>query len=307
MKKKLFIIAGPTAIGKSSIAVSLCKKFNGSVVSADSMQVYKGMNIGTGKITPSEMDGVSHYMLDVATPDEYFTVYDYVNKAKTCIEEIYSENKLPFVIGGTGLYISGLINGHNFAETTMNEEVRKELKYIADTKGSQYLHDYLKKVDPVSAEKISANDRKRIIRALEIYKVTGKPKSESAKSDENSEYDYLFMIILPESREKLYADINNRVDLMIKNGLVDEVKNLIKYKDCNSMQAIGYKEILSYLNAEITLDQAIEQIKQNSRRYAKRQLTYFKNMKNEKVFVYKNNEILQVMSDIIKEKYEKFN
>ena len=304
MKKKLIIIAGPTAIGKSSVAVDLCKEFNGAVVGAESMQIYKGMGIGTGKITAEEMDGIKHFMLDITSPGDYFTVFDYVQKAKICIDKILKSSELPFVVGGTGLYISGLLSGNNFAEAAKNNDVRADLENITQEKGLEFMYNYLQTVDPQSALKISKNDKKRILRALEIYIVTGKPKSQSATSSNECDYDYLFFVIIPSNREALYKDIENRVDRMISDGLVKEVESLLQYKDCNSMQAIGYKEIVEHLEGKTTLTEAIAKIKINSRHYAKRQLTYFRNMPFEKIFVEKNNDLYRVVSDIIREKYE---
>ena len=303
MKNKLVIITGPTAIGKSKISVELSKRFNGEVISADSMQVYKGMDIGTGKIKPCEMQGVIHHLLDIADPDEYFTVFDFISKAKERIDKINEMNKIPFLVGGTGLYINGLINGHNFAGASKDDRIRAKLEKEAEEKGKEYLFELLKTVDPVSADKISPNDLKRVIRALEIYEVTGRPKSSNITTDIESIYDYLMFVIVPTDRNNLYNEIDKRVDEMIGGGLVDEVKKLISYQKYNSMQAIGYKEIISYLNGEITLEAAVELIKMNSRRYAKRQLTYFKHMKAEKIFVEKNGNILQFMSNIIRERY----
>lgn len=282
-KIKTLIITGPTAVGKSDVAVSAALKLGGEVVSADSMQIYKGMDIGTGKITTQEMRGVPHYMIDVASPDEDYSVGKYVIEARKRIEDIACRGKLPIIVGGTGMYINSLLLGHSFAGTSKNEDIRNSLKQFAQENGTNALYERLKKVDPASAQVISANDVKRVIRALEIFLTTGKPKSEFV-DEVDPFYDYK-LIVLHSERENLYYRINKRVDKMFSLGLVNEVKGLYKYKDCNSMQAIGYKEVIGYLDGIDTLDNTIECVKQNSRRYAKRQMTYFRGMKLQKTFL----------------------
>lgn len=283
-KIKTLVITGPTAVGKSDAAVTAALKLGGEVISADSMQIYKGMDIGTGKIKSSEMCGVPHYMIDVASPDEDYSVGRYVFEARAAVEDVARRGKLPIIVGGTGLYINSLLLSHSFAGTPKNEQIRSSLKQFAAENGADALHARLKEVDPISAQTIMASDVKRVIRALEIFYSAGKPKSELSDEATEPVYDYK-LIVLSDDREELYDRINKRVDKMIECGLVDEVKKLYKYKDCNSMQAIGYKEIIAYLEGSSTLTDAVEIVKQSSRRYAKRQMTFFRGMKLNKVFL----------------------
>ncbi|NLL82115.1 MAG: tRNA (adenosine(37)-N6)-dimethylallyltransferase MiaA [Tissierellia bacterium] len=280
MKNKLFIIMGPTAVGKTSISIELARRLKGGIISADSMQIYKYMNIGTAKITKDEMKDIPHYMIDIINPDEEFTVSNYKEMATNYIKEINCRNKLPIVVGGTGLYINSLVYNLNFTGVEPNEKIRERYESIRIEKGNQYLHRLLENIDQDSANRISINDTKRIIRALEIYEVTGKSMEEYNKNFRSPNEDYdLLMICLNVDRQKLYNRINTRVDLMIKEGLVNEVKSILDMgfdKNLISLQGIGYKEIIRYLENECTLDEAIEKIKQASRNYAKRQLTWFR-------------------------------
>lgn len=297
-KIKLLAITGPTAVGKSAFAVKAALELGGEIVGADSMQVYKGMNIGTGKIKPDEMCGVPHYMLDVAMPDEDYSVGRYVPEARKAIADIAQRGALPIVVGGTGLYISSLLYSRSFAGTPKDENLRASLREFALQEGAQALHDRLKEVDPQSAAQIEINDVKRTVRALEINLLTGLPRS-AFKDDDVPVYDYR-LLVLTDERERLYSKINDRVDKMFDNGLIDEVKGLYAYKDCNSMQAIGYKEVVEYLDGKSTLDEAVEAVKSGSRRYAKRQMTFFRGMKADKTFLdvaeiaqYKINDIFK--------------
>lgn len=277
--KKLLIICGPTAVGKSALALSLAKQLNTEIISCDSMQVYKGLNIGTAKPDINEQQQVKHHLIDIIPPDKDFSVFEYVENCSRIIEQFNKCNKTPLIVGGTGLYINSLLFSYNFSKSDKNEEIRKKLETDLQTYGNDYLYQKLAEVDKKSAEVLHKNDVKRIIRALEIYYTLGAPKSELVKKSE-SKYEYL-LIGLNTDREELYKKINLRVDLMIENGLVDEVKNLLNSgcsKSCQSMQAIGYKEIVGYLDGEYSLQTAIEKIKQYSRNYAKRQLTYFKSI-----------------------------
>ena len=284
VKPKIVVITGPTAIGKSAIAVEVAKKYNGEIISADSMQVYRKMDVGTGKVMSEEMQGVPHHMLDVADPDVNYSVGQFVLDATASINSVLSRNKLPVLIGGTGLYISSLLNGNDFGSADTNQEIRDKWKAEAEKNGKQFVHDKLAEVDPESASKINVNDVKRVIRALEIYEITGKPKSQVV-STVDSPYDAIIIVMTSVDREVIYDRINRRVDNMFDSGLVDEVKNLIEFRDFNALQAIGYKEIISYFDGIITLDEAKELIKKNSRNYAKRQLTYFRGMKGNKHFI----------------------
>lgn len=274
-KRKIFVLTGPTAIGKSDVAVEFALKTGCSVISADSMQVYRELNIGTGKITHAEMRGVPHYMIDVANPDEEYSVGRYVSEAEKVIEKMSSP---PIVVGGTGLYITSLVCGNDFGGAGTDDGIREKWKGILEEKGKEYVYEYLKKIDPLSAAKISINDTKRVIRAIEIYEITGRPKSQSV-AENNDKYESKTVILYDDDRDVLYKRINDRVDKMFASGLIDEVESLIRYENCRSMQAIGYKEVVEFLKGRISKQAAIEQVKQNSRNYAKRQLTYFKGMK----------------------------
>lgn len=280
MKENLLVLTGPTGIGKTSLSIELATSFEGEIISADSMQIYKYMNIGTAKIKEEEMKGIPHYMVDIVYPDEDFTVSNYRDKAKENIENINSKRKLPIVVGGTGLYINSLVYDLNFASVAPNTILREKYEQIIKDKGNKYLHDLLYNIDRDSAERINMSDVKRVMRALEIYEATGKTMSEYNKNfrKENNDYN-LIMICLNMDRATLYERINKRVDLMIEEGLVEEVKNILKMgynRSLISLQGIGYKEIIMYLDGEISLNDAIESIKKASRNYAKRQLTWFR-------------------------------
>ena len=280
MKNKVLIIAGPTAVGKTNLSIELAKKLNGEIVSTDSMQIYKYMDIGSAKITKEEMDGVKHHMIDVVDPDTPFSVAEYKNLATKCIEDIISRGKLPILVGGTGLYINALTCNMDFTEAESDIEYRKELEELADKYGNEYIHKMLKDIDEKSYNDIHYNNRKRVIRALEVYKLTNKPFSSFNLGDElyNGPYDVKYFV-LNMNREKLYDRINLRVDIMIKNGLIEEcirLKNMGYTSSMQSMQGIGYKEIFYYLENKISLNEAIELIKKGSRNYAKRQLTWFR-------------------------------
>jgi tRNA dimethylallyltransferase len=286
MKKKLLVIAGPTAVGKTDLSIKLAKSLNGEIISADSMQIYKYMDIGSAKVTSDEMDGIKHHLIDVVDPRESFSVSDYKDLGMQAIEEIVSKDKLPIIAGGTGLYINSLTCNMNFSETESDEEYREEMEELANKMGNEYVHKMLESIDPVSFNTIHANNRKRVIRALEVYKLTGKPYSSFNAGEDfyKSDYDINYFVLTMD-REKLYDRINLRVDLMMKSGLLEECKELQKMgctSDMQSMQGIGYKEILYYLEGKISLDIAIDMIKQGSRNYAKRQLTWFKRDKRVK-------------------------
>ncbi len=280
---KLLIIGGPTGIGKSELAVRLAERYNSVIVSADSAQIYKGMNIGTGKVTESEKHSILHTMLDIISPDEDYSVQKYYSDATKVIKKLHSENRLPIVVGGTGLYINALLNEQNFADAKPNYELRERLKAIHNEKGAEELHAMLQKEDKESAEKIPVNDVKRTIRALEIYLQTGKSKSQSV-SQKHCSYDVKFFVPAME-RAKLYERINSRVDRMFEDGLYEEVCSLKPFWNCRSMQAIGYKEVIAAIKENISISETKEVIKQNSRRYAKRQITFFKWIRAEKSYV----------------------
>ena len=284
MKQKVIVIVGPTASGKTSLSIELAKKINGEIVSCDSMQIYKDMNIGSAKPTVEEMQGIPHYVLDEVEPTKRFSVADYKKRAEEAIEKILAKRKTPIVVGGTGLYANSLIYSIEYDDIKLDEKYRNNLMEFANTEeGLKKLYEEAKKIDGKAMEKISPNDKKRIIRILEIYNATGKNKTEQEIESRKNEvkYDYKVFGINME-RSLLYERINKRVDIMVKQGLIEEVKNLIKKypKFPTAMQAIGYKEIVEYLNNEITKEEAIEKIKQETRRYAKRQITWFKRIEN---------------------------
>ena len=281
-KPKVIVICGPTASGKTALSIELAKKINGEIVSADSMQIYKDMNIGSAKVTNEEMQGIKHYMIDCVSPDERFSVADYKINAKNAIEEIIKKGKTPIVVGGTGLYIDALIYEIEYKDIKIDENYRKELQEIEKNQGLEVLYKKALEIDPKAMEKISQNDSKRIMRVLEIYKATGKNKTEQEAESRLKEIPYDYKVFaLTMDRDKLYERINKRVDIMIENGLIDEVKNLLeKYSEFpTAMQGLGYKEVRDYLQEKITKDEMIEKIKQESRRYAKRQLTWFRKNK----------------------------
>ena len=284
MKPKVIVIVGPTASGKTALSIELAKKIDGEIVSCDSMQIYKDMNIGSAKPTIDEMQGIKHYMIDIVPPDERYSVAEYKKQAEQAIEEILQKGKTPIVIGGTGLYANSLIYGIEYSNIKLDEEYRKKLEKNASSEdGLQKLYDEAIRIDSEAMKIISKNDKKRIIRVLEIYHSTGKTKTElEIESRKNGvKYDYkVFAIDM--DREILYDRINRRVDIMIENGLIKEVEGLLaKYKQFpTSMQGLGYKEVVEYFDGRLTREEMIEKIKQESRRYAKRQLTWFR--KNKK-------------------------
>ncbi len=283
-KPKIIIIGGPTAVGKSALAVNLAEKFNGEIVSADSMQIYRRLNIGTGKITEAEARGIPHRMIDILDPDERYSVGQYLIDASREINDILDKNKVPIVVGGTALYLNALINRMNFSDADRSDKVRDKWKKIASESGNQFVYDHLIEIDPESAAKISVNDTKRIIRAIEIFEVTGKPKSQSATTA-ICPYDYAFFIMTRE-RTELYAAIETRVDKMFEDGLINEVKSLETYKNCQSMQAIGYKQLCEYFDSKFdSIESVKNEIKKLSRNYAKRQMTFFRGMNANKNFI----------------------
>jgi len=280
MKENLLIITGPTAVGKTNSSIKLAKDLNGEIISADSMQIYKYMDIGTAKIQREEMQGIKHHLVDIIYPDEDFTVSDYKNKATSIISNINRDTRLPIVVGGTGLYINSLVYKLNFATVPPNEVLREKYENLANEYGNKYIHEQLSKVDKESGKKIHVRDRRRIIRALEVYHTSGITMSQYSKDfrQESDEYN-LAMICLNMNRAKLYDKINSRVDQMMDKGLIQEVKDILEMgynKDLVSLQGIGYKEIIMYLDGYINLNEAVEKIKQGSRNYAKRQLTWFR-------------------------------
>jgi len=277
---QIVVVAGPTASGKTSFAISLARQFDGEIISADSMQIYRGMDIASAKPTPEELAAAPHHMIDIISPFEPFSVADYVKRAKVCIESVLSRGKLPIVAGGTGLYISSLVDNVEFAEEKTDTAVRERLFREAEASGIEPLYQRLCDLDPKAAEKIHPNNQKRVIRALEIYETTGLTLSEqNARSKQNPSPFAPFMIALAPEREVLYERINLRVDAMAEQGLFEEAAALAAQgltRDMQSMQGIGYKEVFSYMEGKTTKEECLEEIKQATRRYAKRQLTWFR-------------------------------
>ncbi len=305
MKQNIVIIAGPTASGKTAVGIEIAKLFNGEIVSADSMQIYKQLNINTAKATSSEQSEVRHHLIDVVEPDEEFSVTDFVEKATAAINDILSRKKLPIIVGGTGMYIKSLLYPQSFGNSVKNDELREKYQKIAIDQGPEALHILLKKVDPESAKEIHPNNVKRVIRALEIYDTTGVPKSQQKDSLNESVYNPIF-IVLDVPREKLYERINRRVDLMIDSGGVEEARFVYEHlnlkPNAQCLQAIGYKEFLPYLQGTKLLLDAKEDLAQATRHYAKRQLTYFRSFKDAKWFnpLTQKEEIISYIKENLK-------
>ncbi|AKL95385.1 tRNA dimethylallyltransferase MiaA [Clostridium aceticum] len=283
MKKKLLILVGPTAVGKTDTSIALAMKLKGEIISADSMQIYKHMNIGTAKPSIEEIQGIPHHLMDIVEPNEDFSVAAFQQKAKVAIEEITYKNKLPIIVGGTGLYVNAIIYNMDFTSTISNWDLRNQLQEEADKYGNEYLHDKLREIDPDAAERIHKNNVKRVIRAIEIFHESGE-KIGNFREDVQltNEYDFL-LIGLTRDREELYDRINKRVDIMMEEGLIEEVKKLLEMgypEDLVAFKGLGYKEIISYLNGSIPLEEAITILKRDTRRYAKRQLTWFRRFEN---------------------------
>ena len=284
MKPKVVVIVGPTASGKTAVSIELAKKINGEIISADSMQIYKYMDIGTAKPTLDEMQGIKHYMLDVVMPDETFNVAKYKSMAESAIEEILKKGKVPIIVGGTGLYVNTLVDGIEFADVPGDEEYRNELIEKGYREGAMSIYKELEKVDSESAKKIDPNNIRRVARALEIYKVTGKTKTQlDIESRKEVKYDYR-LFGMEWDRETLYNRIDLRVDKMSEAGLIDEVRNVTeKFKISNTaVQGLGYKEVIEFLNGNISYEEMIEKLKLETRHYAKRQLTWFRRDKRIK-------------------------
>lgn len=310
MKERIIIIAGPTACGKTATSIELAKKINGEIISADSMQVYKYMDIGTAKVTKEEADGIKHYLIDEFEPDFSYSVAEFANLAKKYIKEIYSKGKMPIIVGGTGFYINALLYNTDFSQD-VSTKYRDELYSIYEKNGIDFLYNMLKECDPEACEKIHKNNIKRVIRAIEFFKQTGSKISEHNKIEKLKEpaYDYT-LFFLNDLREKLYKKIDMRVDMMINNGLIAEVEKLLNMgysPNLTSMQGLGYKEIVKYIKGEISKEEAIYILKRDTRHFAKRQITWFKNQ-NKSISIncsdFKNNiEIADKMNEILSKKY----
>lgn len=307
-KKPLLILTGPTAVGKTDLSIALAKKINGAVISADSMQVYRGMDIGSAKVTPEEMQGVSHYLIDVLNPEDEFHVVRFQEMAKEALAEIYAKGQIPIIAGGTGFYIQALLYDIDFTEQNEDTALREHYAKLAAEHGNEYLHEMLRQVDPVSAQMIHANNVKRTIRALEYFEKTGEPISKHNEQEraKESPYDFRYFVLTDE-RAHLYERIDRRVDLMLEAGLVDEVKRLRAqgcHKGMVSMQGLGYKEILSWLEGEISYEEAVYLLKRDTRHFAKRQLTWFRRERdviwlNKPNFDYDDSRILdEILNNI---------
>ena len=298
-KPKVVVICGPTASGKTALSIELAKRINGEIISSDSMQIYKDMDIGTAKPTKEEMQGIKHYLVDFVEPNKRYSVADFKKDAEKAIEEILKNGKVPIIVGGTGLYVDSLIYGIEYQDIKFDEQYRKELENRVEQEGLESLYNEAQKIDPQAMEKISLNDQKRILRVLEIYKATGKNKTEQeAESRKNGvKYDYKVFAINMD-REKLYERINKRVDIMIEQGLIQEVQDLLKKYDefPTAMQGLGYKEVVEYLQGNISKEEMIEKIKMETRRYAKRQITWFK--KNKQTIWIGPHDLQKILNEI---------
>ena len=307
-KKNLIVLTGPTAVGKSALAVALAKRIGGEIISADSMQIYRYMDIGSAKIKKEEMQGVPHYLIDALMPDEEFNVFKFQELAKTAMGEIYERGHVPIIAGGTGFYIQALLYDINFMEEEDHNEIRLRLENEAARFGNEFLYEKLKVLDPESAQVIHTNNVKRVIRALEFYELNNYPISKHNEKERRKESPYSFCyFVLNDDRENLYRKINERVDAMVEEGLIEEVKKLQElgyHRKMVSMQGLGYKEILDYLEGKYSLEEAIYLIKRNTRHFAKRQLTWFRRERdviwlNKPEFDYDNARILDYMEECI--------
>ena len=298
-KPKVIVICGPTASGKTTLSIQLAQKINGEIISSDSMQIYKDMNIGTAKPDQQEMQGIKHYLLYFVEPNQRYSVADYKKDAENAIEDILQKGKVPIIVGGTGLYVDSLIYGIEYPNIEFDENYRKELERRVEKEGLEKLYEKAKKIDPQAMKKISRNDQKRILRVLEIYNATGKTKTEQEIESRKNEvkYDYRVFAINMD-REKLYDRINKRVDIMIQKGLIEEVENLLKkYNEFpTAMQGLGYKEVVEYIQGKVLKEDMIENIKRESRRYAKRQITWFK--KNKQTIWIGPNDLQMILNEI---------
>jgi tRNA dimethylallyltransferase len=309
-KRPLIILTGPTSVGKTALSIALAKAVNGEIISADSMQVYQYMDIGTAKITKEEMEGVPHYLIDELEPTEEFNVVRFQQLAKKYMDQIYRKGRIPILVGGTGFYIQAVLYDIDFTENEADTSYRHELELLLAEQGAEYLHSLLQQVDPKSAKTIHPNNSKRVIRALEYAKLTGDKISEHNREQREKESPYHFCyFVLNKERAKLYQTINQRVDEMIKKGLLEEVKALAARgytRDLVSMQGLGYKELLAYLEGEYTFDEAVEILKRDTRHFAKRQITWFKREK-EVIWVNKEEyesteELLEYLLGVLRER-----
>lgn len=311
MKKSLIVLTGPTAVGKTKLSIALAKEVGGEIISADSMQVYKYMDIGSAKIRPEEMEGVPHYLVDVLDPADEFHIVKFQEMAKEAMEKIYANRHIPILVGGTGFYIQAIVNDIDFTENEENAQVRAKWKQFAKEHGAEALHAELAVIDPKSAESIPVGNVKRVVRALEFYELSGKRISEHNEEQKAKDSPYNFAyFVLNDHRELLYDRIEKRIDEMLEEGLVEEVQGLKDRgctKDMVSMKGLGYKEILDYLDGNLTLEEAVYILKRDTRHFAKRQLTWFRRERSvswihKYEYDYNDEKILAAMLDILKEK-----
>ena len=310
-KRPMVVLTGPTAVGKTALSIDLAKRLNGAIISADSMQVYKYMDIGSAKIMPEEMKGVRHYLVDELMPEEEFHIVRFKEMAMKALNEIYEKGQIPIIVGGTGFYIQALLYDIDFLEQDADGAFREEMQSYANKYGAEALHQKLKDIDPVSYGTIHANNIKRVIRALEYYHLTGTPISAHNEEERRKKSPYNFAyFVLNDERAKLYDRIEKRIDIMMEQGLVEEVKRLKDmgyHRDMVSMQGLGYKEMLDYLDGKCTLDEAIYILKRDTRHFAKRQITWFKRERDvtwlyKPEFHYDEEEILKEIQKILREK-----
>ena len=311
MKKPLIVLTGPTAVGKTKLSIALAKAVGGEIISADSMQVYKSMDIGSAKIKKEEMDGVPHYLVDVLEPDEEFHIVKFQQMAKEAMDKIYANGHIPILVGGTGFYIQAIVKDIDFTENEEDKAVRAKWETYAMEHGGEALHAELAKIDPKSAEDIPAGNVKRVVRALEFYELSGKRISEHNEEQKGKSSPYNFAyFVLNDHRNLLYDRIEKRIDEMIEEGLVEEVQGLKErgcHKDMVSMKGLGYKEILDYLDGNLTLEEAVYILKRDTRHFAKRQLTWFRREEsvswiNKYEYNYQDEEILSAMLTVLKDK-----
>lgn len=309
-KDRVLVLVGPTAVGKTKWSIEIAKRYNCEIISGDSMQVYRGMDIGTAKISPEERAGIPHHLIDIRDPDEPFSVTDFQHLCREAARDVSARGRLPFIVGGTGLYIEAACYDFQFTDAPGDETFRSRMKALAKEKGPEALHELLREKDPATAERLHPNDVRRVIRALEIQESTGIPLSEHLKGQTRQPVYDLCIIGLTMDRARLYERINARVDAMIEQGLVDEVRRLLErgyHRDLVSMQGLGYKEIAAYLLGECGLEEAVETLKRNTRRFAKRQLSWFRHMKDiqwvDVTDQEKNSMFLKTIHDIIEGKF----
>ena len=298
-KPKVIVICGPTASGKTALSIELAKKINGEIISSDSMQIYKDMDIGTAKPSKEEMQGIPHHLIGFVEPSQRYSVAEFKKDAEVAIEAVLAKGKTPIVVGGTGLYVDSLIYGIEYQDIELDEKYRQELEERAEKEGLSKIYEEAKKIDPQAMEKISLNDKKRIFRVLEIYKATGKNKTEQEIESRKNEVKYDYKVFaINWDREILYERINKRVDIMIGQGLIEEVQQLLeKYDEFpTAMQGLGYKEVVEFLQGEILKEEMIEKIKMETRRYAKRQITWFK--KNKQTIWIGPKDLQRILDEI---------